>query len=93
MADMIVPSLHRSDIAQAPAGTAYGQEQEISPMVIEAALTEGEMTSIDLDPNATGAPTVPVVPAGPGGQPVPEEDELDELIIEDFTIDGICGVY
>lgn len=21
------------------------------------------------------------------------EDELEELVIEDFTIDGICGVY
>jgi mycofactocin precursor len=24
---------------------------------------------------------------------VPEEEIEEELIIEDFTIDGICGVY
>lgn len=23
----------------------------------------------------------------------PDEEEFEELIIEDFTIDGICGVY
>jgi mycofactocin precursor len=29
-----------------------------------------------------------------GDETQPEEDEIEEeLIIEDFTIDGICGVY
>jgi len=28
-----------------------------------------------------------------GAADVSEDDELEELIIEDFTIDGICGVY
>lgn len=42
-----------------------------------------------VDPNA---PAPVVQPAQPT-QPAPEEEELDELIIEDFTIDGICGVY
>ena len=42
-----------------------------------------------IDPNA---PAPVVQPAQPT-QPAPEEEELDELIIEDFTIDGICGVY
>ena len=38
-------------------------------------------------------------PEGVEGQPPASEDALleleleDELIIEDFTIDGICGVY
>ncbi|MGI9057823.1 MAG: mycofactocin precursor MftA [Ktedonobacteraceae bacterium] len=30
----------------------------------------------------------------PPSEDVPQEDEIEEeLIIEDFTIDGICGVY
>ena len=45
-------------------------------------------------PNNSDAPASPVEPVKPAGQPaLPGEDELDELIIEDFTIDGICGVY
>lgn len=39
----------------------------------------------------------PVEPEGTGTDPLIEtdllEDELEELVIEDFTIDGICGVY
>ncbi len=42
-----------------------------------------------VDPNAPAPVVQPTQPT----QPAPEEEELDELIIEDFTIDGICGVY
>lgn len=57
------------------------ETEEISP---QNALPAGEAPPVD--PN-TPAPAVQ--PA----QPAQEEEELDELIIEDFTIDGICGVY
>jgi mycofactocin precursor len=41
------------------------------------------------------------VPVEPGAAEAPTEsdeadlleEELEELVIEDFTIDGICGVY
>ena len=45
--------------------------------------------------NAADGENQPVV-VDPNAPPIPEtleDDELDELIIEDFTIDGICGVY
>lgn len=102
MADMIVSSLHTPEAEQASAGTSTEQEQGTVSAVIEAppavsAADAGDpAASIELDPEAPVAPTTPiapVVPTGPGSQPVPVEDELDELIIEDFTIDGICGVY
>ena len=49
--------------------------------------------------NAAPAPdqNAPVEPEGTGTDALTEtdllEDELEELVIEDFTIDGICGVY
>ncbi len=54
-----------------------------------------EITPQDVLPGNVASPvdsnaTAPVVQPA---QPAPEEEELDELIIEDFTIDGICGVY
>ncbi len=49
--------------------------------------------------NVAPAPdeNAPAVPEGTETDPLTEndllEDELEELVIEDFTIDGICGVY
>jgi len=102
MADMIVSSLHTPDTRQSPAAIEPGQEQATPPIAVEAVIADNiadsmdTTASIDLDPNAPtvpAAPIAPVVPAGLDVRPAPEEEELDELIIEDFTIDGICGVY
>ena len=105
MADMIVPSLHTLESAQASADLAHGQQQAALPVVVEAAPAANivaavdPVASIDLDgdepaePATPLKPVAPVGPAEPGKQSIPEEDELEELIIEDFTIDGICGVY
>jgi mycofactocin precursor len=54
---------------------------EISPQIVTP-VNEASPA----DPNAP-------IPAIQPAKPAPEEEELDELIIEDFTIDGICGVY
>ena len=35
----------------------------------------------------------PAVPPVPPGEELLEDEIEEELIIEDFTIDGICGVY
>lgn len=105
MTDMIDSSHQTPDTAQAPASREHGQEQATSPLATEEALAANIIDAakttlpIDLDPNTPAGPAAPVEPAVPAGQPgqpgqpVPEEEELDELIIEDFTIDGICGVY
>lgn len=76
------------DTEQSPAEIAVVQEQSASPDAINGALPANAADSTD--PNAPIATLKPIKPAE---QPAPEEDELDELIIEDFTIDGICGVY
>jgi mycofactocin precursor len=42
------------------------------------------------------APTVPGASAGaPAGAPAPADDALvvDALLVEDVSIDGMCGVY
>jgi mycofactocin precursor len=54
-----------------------------TPDLVEEPVNEvdGEGQPVVIDPNA------------PAALETSEEDELDELIIEDFTIDGICGVY
>jgi mycofactocin precursor len=59
---------------------------ETNPPVSDNSETPGE----PLEPVESAVP-----PDQPNrlGQPAPGEEELDELIIEDFTIDGICGVY
>ncbi len=102
MAEMIVSTFHTPDTGQFPAGLAHGQEQASPPIAVEAVIADNIADStdttapIDHDPNAPVVPAVPGAPGvhtGPVGRPAPEEDELDELIIEDFTIDGICGVY
>jgi mycofactocin precursor len=61
------------------ATSSISPDATLTPILVEAS-----------DPNA---PAALLEPAGSAAQPVPEEEELDELIIEDFTIDGICGVY
>ena len=40
-------------------------------------------------------PTVTEVPPAPEPEPVDSGDELveDELLVEDVSIDGMCGVY
>jgi mycofactocin precursor len=43
--------------------------------------------------NQNASPDVST-PNEPGTETEAElEEELEELVIEDFTIDGICGVY
>jgi mycofactocin precursor len=105
MADMIVSSLHTPGAEQDSAGIADVQGQAAAPVAVEACHAvntddAGEQAAaVELDsgegdvPATPIKPGAPVVPTGPGGRRVPVEDELDELIIEDFTIDGICGVY
>jgi mycofactocin precursor len=88
MAEPGISTQPTPDTEQPPAALADAQEQATSPDNLDAALAANPADSTD--PNAPIAPLKPVEPAG---LPVPEEDELDELIIEDFTIDGICGVY
>jgi len=41
--------------------------------------------------NASPDGSVPIEPGA--GVEAELEEELEELVIEDFTIDGICGVY
>ena len=40
-------------------------------------------------------PTVTEVPPAPEPEPVAQDDELveGELLVEDVSIDGMCGVY
>jgi len=40
-------------------------------------------------------PTVTEVPPAPEPEPVEKDDELveGELLVEDVSIDGMCGVY
>ena len=40
-------------------------------------------------------PTVTEVPPAPEPEPVAKDDELveGELLVEDVSIDGMCGVY
>jgi mycofactocin precursor len=40
-------------------------------------------------------PTVTEVPPAPEPEPVEQDDELveGELLVEDVSIDGMCGVY
>ncbi|HEV2580924.1 MAG TPA: mycofactocin precursor MftA [Ktedonobacteraceae bacterium] len=89
MADTIASAPHTPDTEQAPSDLLPGtQEQAAPPIAIETVLAANPADSTD--PNA---PKAPVSPPAPAVQPATEEEELDELIIEDFTIDGICGVY
>lgn len=91
MTETITSALHMPDIEQTSSDLADMQEQAVSPIAIDTALPS--ISADSTDSNAPTAPVEPITPVGPDGQPMPEEDELDELIIEDFTIDGICGVY
>ncbi len=72
-------------------------EQPALPTIQEQGQEPGVLVPVNLvppvDPNEAApvdlaAPAAPVAPST-----APDEEELDELIIEDFTIDGICGVY
>jgi len=51
------------------------------------------MAEINPPTNQNASPD-PGMPEEPGvGIDAELEEELEELVIEDFTIDGICGVY
>ena len=67
-----------------------------TPLVEFSPLIEVQESQVMLSPVAQ-QDVYPVAPLdAPDAQIQPDEDELelgDELIIEDFTIDGICGVY
>ena len=91
MDESIASTLHTPHAEQASSDSTDIQEQATTPIAIDSALAGNPADSTA--PNAPAAPLEPIAPAAPAGQPAPEEDELDELIIEDFTIDGICGVY
>jgi mycofactocin precursor len=48
----------------------------------------------DTEVSPEGVPGTPGVPLEVQAGEIPVEEEIEEeLIIEDFTIDGICGVY
>jgi mycofactocin precursor len=51
------------------------------------------MADFDLTNDVTTDDQVFMTERAEGAVDVSEDDELEELIIEDFTIDGICGVY
>ena len=84
-AQAIEQTIPAIDVTQPETGMEHplpdSETPEISPQTITP-VNEASPT----DPNA---PPPAVQPA----KPAQEEEELDELIIEDFTIDGICGVY
>lgn len=69
-----------------------------TPLVEFSPLIEVQESQVVLSP-VDQQDVYPVAPLdAPDPQIQPDEDELelelgDELIIEDFTIDGICGVY
>ncbi len=64
--------------------TAFGNRSEVYLMADLNALTN---TYQNASPD-------PGTPEEPGVEIDAElEEELEELVIEDFTIDGICGVY
>lgn len=88
MAEQGISPYSTADTEQPPAEIAVVEEQTASPDTFDLALLANAADSTD--PNA---PIAPAKSIKPGEQLVREEDELDELIIEDFTIDGICGVY
>ncbi len=44
----------------------------------------------EVDEVAAAAPAGPVGPDAVGPEPV---DEVDELLVEEISIDGMCGVY
>jgi len=62
--------------------TAFGNRSEVFTMA-----------EISPSTNQNASPD-PGTPEEPGVEIDAElEEELEELVIEDFTIDGICGVY
>jgi len=81
------------------------QREEI-PMVIRTSLPNDEViTTVEPLPEEEQQPVMEesgeqlasldtALPSESESEVVPLEDEIEEeLIIEDFTIDGICGVY
>jgi mycofactocin precursor len=49
---------------------------------------------LDTEVSPEGVPGTPGVPLEVQAEEILVEEEIEEeLIIEDFTIDGICGVY
>ncbi|HJT58467.1 MAG TPA: mycofactocin precursor MftA [Ktedonobacteraceae bacterium] len=57
---------------------------------------ENDMTNTEsaaLAPESSVTEEAPAVPPVPPGEELLEDEIEEELIIEDFTIDGICGVY
>lgn len=57
---------------------------------------ENEMTVTEPTVPAPESPLTeetPAIPAAPSEEELLEDGIEEELIIEDFTIDGICGVY
>jgi mycofactocin precursor len=63
----------------APNKSEVYQMAEISPLINQNASPD---VSTPTDPEVSEIPTDADL-----------EEELEELVIEDFTIDGICGVY
>lgn len=82
MADTILPP-GENFVTEFPQAAGEQGERQESPLPV------GEVED-------KAVPTNPAPPAGGNATqteaPVVEEIE-EELIIEDFTIDGICGVY
>lgn len=67
-----------------------------TPLVEFSPLIEVQESQVVLPPVAQEDVYSVALLDAPDPQIQPDEDELelgDELIIEDFTIDGICGVY
>ena len=88
MAETSASTSHAQRTEQAATSSKAIHDLDTSPIAIDEA-----------NPLASGNYGTPAESLEPGVPPeqsdqlAPEEDELDELIIEDFTIDGICGVY
>ena len=77
-------------------------QREESPMGIRKSLPNDEViTTVEPLPEQGQLPVMEEsgeqlasLDTAPPSEDVPLEDEIEEeLIIEDFTIDGICGVY
>jgi len=88
MAETLSSLVPAQEVEQPSLPTIQEQGQEPGPGVLEPVNLASPANLNEAAPVDPAAPAAPVAP-----HPAPEEEELDELIIEDFTIDGICGVY
>ena len=72
--------------------TGHDEQSPVTEDRVEQAdIQEG---SLETEISPEGVPGTPGVPLEVQPEEIPVEEEIEEeLIIEDFTIDGICGVY